>query len=182
MLGELRNVGNVDTPTSSHDTGHKHKGKETVRSSDKPRVGEEKQKRVTLPDEPPRARIVSAPSPAKRPRVSVARSSSGPPTAMQDRLHPSTSASSRVSPAPIIEEEEESAQVQSAEGRLHLDWALRPSSRTSYLEEVRGEDFAMEEMRREIGHLQLDMLRMGRGLKVCLSSANSCDATVVLQC
>jgi len=71
--------------------------------------------------------------------------------------------------APIVEEDEEpSPSHRQDELELDLAWALRPPSRAAILHRERDDDFTMEETRREIANLQLDMLRMGRNLKVRL--------------
>lgn len=70
--------------------------------------------------------------------------------------------------------EEDSQGLEELEDRdpsVHLSWALRAPSSSKPVDrdaraEERDSEWKMDEMRREIGNLQLDMLRMGRNLKV----------------
>jgi hypothetical protein len=77
-------------------------------------------------------------------------------------------------PAIQDEEEEEDAPVASpvthhvGEQSLDLTWALRTSPATQIIPQPSLEVNSAEELRREISNLQLDMLRMARGLKVSL--------------
>ncbi|WRT70045.1 uncharacterized protein IL334_007039 [Kwoniella shivajii] len=68
---------------------------------------------------------------------------------------------------PICNQEAQSGGGENNEPSIHLDWALQPPAMRSAQgnrKEVTASE-KMEEMRREIGNLQLDMLRMGRDLK-----------------
>ena len=162
VLGEVRNAGNIDKSS-----------KESLEAPSKGAKGEqathnitEKKKVVQLPKEPG-ARNVSAPSWSRAPKQAMTRSPSGPlaPSSTMRPPFPSV----RATPAPIVEEEEEfvRAEMERLDPSIDLNWALRPHSRASLPESIPRDD-VLEEMRREIANLQLDMLRMGRNLKVSL--------------
>jgi hypothetical protein len=150
VLGETRNAGNIGiTPVSTRSDG-KLKGKAAADSS----------KTV---------RVVSAPlKTSLAPRPSTSRSTSQP---VQRPPRPSSS----MAHLPAIEdvEEEESgsgapkATTMPDEQSLDLAWALEARRTNTRPETIPGrETSSVEELRREICNLQLDMLRMGRGLKV----------------
>ena len=166
VLGEIRSAGNINIPHAPTHVPSQDKGKDAVnpREITKTSVGlsERPKKMVHMQDERTRPRTVSAPSP-KRPRQSAVRSSSGPPVPSTSTIHPTTSG---VIPKRILEEEEEEEDTSPVADDLDLAWALRPPCEAVQSQQERGESFAMEELRREIGNLQLDMLRMGRNLKV----------------
>jgi len=174
LLGELRNAGNTQTPPP---TTAPSKGKARINETIKAVTSiEEKQKKtVHVQPEPTITRVVSAPSLAKRTRQLTDRSTSGPPAPSSSALLLSCSSPT---PVPIIEEEDEEEEEEEerspsrsrireqTEDGLDLAWALRPSSRGSQLPPEHATECTMEEMRREIANLQLDILRMGRNLKV----------------
>lgn len=60
------------------------------------------------------------------------------------------------------------AQPTTDAGDVTVSWALNPPA-VRRVEETKDTNEAMDEMRREIGNLQLDLLRMGRSLRVSLS-------------
>lgn len=174
MLGGLRNAGNLITPPSAVNDKSKAKARagEVIKPTDE--TAEKQKKIVHIQEEPARTRIVSAPSPARRLRQSAIRASSGPPPPSTSAIGPSSS----LAPTTIstIEEEEQpsSSRVRPRaheEDSIDLAWALRSPSRSTQIHQDKehGGDFTMEEMRREIANLQLDMLRMGRNLKVGMS-------------
>jgi hypothetical protein len=76
---------------------------------------------------------------------------------------------------PAIQDEEEEEDIAAAspvpqhvgEQSLDLTWALRSSPATQITPQPSLDVNSAEELRREISNLQLDMLRMARGLKVC---------------
>jgi hypothetical protein len=154
VLGESRNAANIHAlPPSSQSVGDlKGKGKASSEST----------KAV---------RVVSAPSrsqqaPAPRPLSSR---STSQPIARQPRP------SSSMAHLPAIQDEEEEEDIPAtsrgtqhvAEQSLDLTWALRSSSATQITPQPSLDVNSAEELRREISNLQLDMLRMARGLKVC---------------
>jgi hypothetical protein len=153
VLGESRNAANIQAlPPSSQSGGNlKGKGKATSEST----------KAV---------RVVSAPSrsqqaPAPRPLSSR---STSQPIARQPRP------SSSMAHLPAIQDEEEEEEISAAsqgprhvaEQSLDLTWALRSSPATQITPQPSLDVNSAEELRREISNLQLDMLRMARGLKV----------------
>lgn len=91
---------------------------------------------------------------------------------MSPRTVPRPSSAGRLTAEPILEEEPTDNSSEEADQTvLNLSWALRPplaSDRSLTRAEEQEFDMGMklEAMRREIGTLQLDMLRMGRDLKV----------------
>jgi hypothetical protein len=155
ILGESRNASNIQSiPPSSQSGGNlKGKGKATSEST--------------------RAvRVVSAPSqthdaPARRPLSSR---SASQPIARQPRP------SSSMAHLPAIQDEEEEEETPATshgtrhvgEQSLDLTWALRSAPATQITPQPSLEVNSAEELRREISNLQLDMLRMARGLKVSL--------------
>jgi len=155
ILGESRNATNIQAlPPSSQSGGDlKGKGKATSESA----------KAV---------RIVSAPSrsqqaPAPRPLSSR---STSQPVARQPRP------SSSMAHLPAIQDEEEEEDMPATsrgtqhvgEQSLDLTWALRAGPATQIIPQPSLDVNSAEELRREISNLQLDMLRMARGLKVGL--------------
>jgi hypothetical protein len=153
ILGESRNAANIQSLPPSQSGGNlKGKGKATSEST----------KAV---------RVVSAPSrsqqaPAPRPLSSR---STSQPIARQPRP------SSSMAHLPAIQDEEEEEDIAAAspvpqhvgEQSLDLTWALRSSPATQITPQPSLDVNSAEELRREISNLQLDMLRMARGLKVC---------------
>ena len=164
VLGEIRNAGNIGPEPLDRPDTNGMKGA-TVKSVEK------HHEVIKLREEPLKARIVSVPSPGRRPTQSRARSSSGPlaPTPSIRSLEPSIM--HRPAPVPIIEEEEnvlpkQDGRVAIDEDDIDLAWAIAPRNLLGQTQPIKAETDAIEEMRREIGNLQLDMLRMGRRLKV----------------
>jgi hypothetical protein len=153
VLGESRNATNIQNLPPSQSGGNlKGKGKATSEST----------KAV---------RVVSAPSQshnASAPRPLSSRSTSQP-VARQPRP------SSSMAHLPAIQDEEEEEDILVTSGgtqhvgeqSLDLTWALRSSPATQITPQPSLDVNSAEELRREISNLQLDMLRMARGLKVC---------------
>lgn len=150
ILGEARNAGNIGITPVAMRSDSKLNGKAVIDSS----------KSVRVVSAPPKTSLA--------PRPSSSRSTSQP---VQRPPRPSSS----MAHLPAIEDvEEESsgsgearADVVHHEQSLDLAWALQ--ARPAYVrpETVPGlETSSVEDLRREICNLQLDMLRMGRGLKV----------------
>jgi hypothetical protein len=153
VLGESRNAANIQALPPSQSGGDlKGKGKASSEST----------KAV---------RVVSAPSrsqqaPAPRPLSSR---STSQPIARQPRP------SSSMAHLPAIQDEEEEEDILVTSGgtqhvgeqSLDLTWALRSSPATQITPQPSLDVNSAEELRREISNLQLDMLRMARGLKVC---------------
>jgi hypothetical protein len=144
-------------------------------------------RRVILPFQPAQFRAVSEPQASSRPRPPASGSSrvTSNPGVTPSTSRPSSARGMTPAPAPIVEEDEDEGEKhemdETAEGDgVHLSWALHPPSTPPFPtggatprcegQGQRGEcgvDWAtVDELRREIGNLQLDMLRMGRGLKV----------------
>jgi hypothetical protein len=77
---------------------------------------------------------------------------------------------------PAIQDEEEEEEVPRAapephhagEQSIDLTWALRAGPTTQSIPQLSLDVNSAEELRREISNLQLDMLRMARGLKASL--------------
>lgn len=112
-------------------------------------------------------RVVSAPaSQSSASTASVIRSASGP---VAHRPRPSSSMGIRPLVAPIAEEEEGDNTGPAGERSIDVGWALRDSPTTTH-DRVRHvpveEPAGMEELRQQVGRMQLDMLRMGRAMKV----------------
>jgi hypothetical protein len=115
-------------------------------------------------------RVVSAPSRSQQapaPRTLSSRSSSQP-IARQPRP------SSSMAHLPAIQDEEEEEDIPATsrgnqyvgDQSLDLTWALRAGPTTQITPQPSLDVNSAEELRREISNLQLDMLRMARGLKV----------------
>jgi len=152
VLGESRNAGNVQPRPQSSQSGGNLKDKSTHESI----------KNV---------RVVSAPSQTQKmaaPRPLSSRSTSQPIT-----RHPRPSSSMAHLPA-IQDEEEDEAELNTVlpthtpvEQSIDLTWALRagPSTIKNGPTQSALDVNTVDELRREISNLQLDMLRMARGLK-----------------
>jgi hypothetical protein len=164
VLGESGNAANIQAlPPSSQSGGNlKGKGKATSEST----------KAV---------RVVSAPSrsqqaPAPRPLSSR---STSQPIARQPRP------SSSMAHLPAIQDEEEEEDIPAtSRGTQHvggqsldLTWAWRSSPATQITPQPSLDVNSAEELRREISNLQLDMLRMARGLKVSRRSSGHMRVT-----
>jgi hypothetical protein len=151
VLGEARNAGNIGITPILSGNDLKLKGKAIVDSG----------KNVRIVSAPPKIANLTAPRP------SSSRSTSQP---VQRPPRPSSS----MAHLPAIEDVDEdagSSEIRSNpvrdEQSLDLDWALRAREAPVKPETIpRLEASSVEELRREICNLQLDMLRMGRGLKV----------------
>ena len=152
VLGESRNAGNVQPRPQSSQSGGNLKGKSTH-------------------DSIKNVRVVSAPSQTQEvaaPRPLSSRSTSQPIT-----RHPRPSSSMAHLPAIQDEEEGEEDLVNPlptqnpAEQSIDLTWALRagPSTVNNVPTQSGLDVNTVDELRREISNLQLDMLRMARGLK-----------------
>jgi hypothetical protein len=133
-------------------------------------------------------------APRPRPSVGTSRAASNPhpnPHPPHPSLSRPPSSARGTTPAPIIEENENEDQdqdghehdepvgdkwIEQPEGEdVHLSWALHVDSRAVPASvpgnpragpEDKPDWATVDELRREIGNLQLDMLRMGRNLKV----------------
>jgi hypothetical protein len=154
VLGESRNAANIQALPPSSQSGGDLKGKGKASSESTKAV-----------------RVVSAPSrsqqaPAPRPLSSR---STSQPIARQPRP------SSSMAHLPAIQDEEEEEEDTPATSRknqqvgeqsLDLTWALRAGPATQITPQPSLDVNSAEELRREISNLQLDMLRMARGLKV----------------
>jgi hypothetical protein len=153
VLGESRNAANIQALHPSSQSGGDLKGKGKATSESTKAV-----------------RVVSAPSrsqqaPAPRPLSSR---STSQPIARQPRP------SSSMAHLPAIQDEEEEEDMpaasrgiqHAAEQSLDLTWALRAGPATQIAPQHSLDVNSAEELRREISNLQLDMLRMARGLKV----------------
>jgi len=152
VLGESRNAGNVQPRPHSSQSGGNLKGKSTTESI----------KNV---------RVVSAPSQTQKvaaPRPLSSRSTSQPVT-----RQPRPSSSMAHLPA-IQDEEEDEAEGNTVlpthnpvDQSIDLTWALRagPSTVNNGPTQSGLDVNTVDELRREISNLQLDMLRMARGLK-----------------
>lgn len=156
VLGEARNVGNVQPIVQ----GHKSESRDVSSKSSAKGV------KAT--------RVVSAPTKQPKPQMpSTVRSASQPVAPRQPRPSSNLTQEPRVE---AIEEEVEGTErpggsnddnQAGSEPSMYLDWALRsPDPRQPEKEEVREDHTEMAEMRREIARLQLDMLRLGRVMKV----------------
>ncbi|KAK8853384.1 hypothetical protein IAR55_004088 [Kwoniella newhampshirensis] len=194
ILGENRNTSNMATPSAPPVPRiAEEKIKESPKSAvdvQKPQEkkvvwNEDERERIHATSAAQttsgRTRIVSAPTtthnqPPRAPRQSNSRSTSGPPvrTIASDAhrtqlLHGGGARGT----TPIVEEDEEEEETASShhgreeEPSVDLTWALKPvGERGSRGASPKLSDAEkMEEMRREIGNLQLDMLRMGRSLR-----------------
>jgi len=163
VLGESRNAANIQSLPPSQSGGNlKGKGKATSEST----------KAV---------RVVSAPSRTQQapgPRPLSSRSTSQP-IARQPRP------SSSMAHLPAIQDEVEEEDIPAAstqhvgEQSLDLTWALRSSPTTQITPPPSLDVNSAEELRREISNLQLDMLRMARGLKVSLRVGDTCGLLMV---
>jgi len=152
VLGENRNVSNIQIRPSTSQNVSNVKGKATAESN----------KNV---------RVVSAPSQSQKPSAlrPLSSRSTSQPIARQPRP------SSSMAHLPAIQDEEEGEDAASApqechhagEQSLDLTWALRAGQATRTAPQPALDVNSAEELRREISNLQLDMLRMARGLKVC---------------
>lgn len=121
------------------------------------------------------SRTVSAPSRKSGISQPSSRSASHP---VSHRPRPSSSMGIRASVAPIEEEEEVGTELPLASARsdveaggeasVDLGWALREPVATcpNLAGESVSEDAGMEELRQELGRMQIDMLRLGRLMKV----------------
>ena len=152
VLGENRNVSNIQIRSSTSQNVSNVKGKATAESN----------KNV---------RVVSAPSQSQKPSAlrPLSSRSTSQPIARQPRP------SSSMAHLPAIQDEEEGEDTASApqeshhagEQSLDLTWALKAGQATRIAPQPALDVNSAEELRREISNLQLDMLRMARGLKVC---------------
>lgn len=151
VLGESRNATNVQSRPSTSQSGGNRKGKATSESRT--------------------VRVVSAPSQPHNipaPRAISSRSTSQP---ISRQPRPSSS----MAHLPAIQDEEEEEDFattpqeprHSAEQSIDLTWALRGGLPAQRVPQSQLDPNSAEELRREISNLQLDMLRMARGLKVC---------------
>jgi hypothetical protein len=180
ILGETRGGGNVPSPSlTSIPDRSKGKEKEVTHVSIAPpllRQVDKHRKAVQSGTVVTQLRTVSVPINKARPSTSGsttipdARSVSTPLLpAVQPRPRPSSSG--RALSEQIVEEDEDNAGDLDDHGLVDLDWALQsPKMIGPALVTLQGPDWKMDEMRREIGNLQLDMLRMGRNIKVSSSS------------
>jgi hypothetical protein len=154
VLSESRNAANIQALPPSSQSGGDLKGKGKASSESTNAV-----------------RVVSAPSrsqqaPAPRPLSSR---STSQPVARQPRP------SSSMAHLPAIQDEEEEEDMPATsrgiqhvgEQSLDLTWALRAGPPAQITPQPSLDVTSAEELRREISNLQLDMLRMARGLKVC---------------
>jgi len=165
VLGESRNAANIQSLPPSQSGGNlKGKGKATS----------ELTKAV---------RVVSAPSRSQQapaPRPLSSRSTSQP---IPRQPRPSSS----MAHLPAIQDEEEEEDIPATsqgiqevgEQSLDLTWALRSSPTTQITPQPSLDVNSAEELRREISNLQLDMLRMARGLKVSLRGGDTCGLLMV---
>lgn len=151
VLGESRNATNIQPRPSTSQSGGNLKGKATSESKT--------------------VRVVSAPSQSHNvpaPRAISSRSTSQPIS-----RQPRPSSSMAHLPAIQDEEEEEDFAIapqetqHAAEQSIDLTWALRGGLPAQRVVQSNLDANSAEELRREISNLQLDMLRMARGLKVC---------------
>jgi hypothetical protein len=164
VLGESRNAANIQALPPSSQSGGDLKGKGKASSESTKAV-----------------RVVSAPSRSQQapaPRPLSSRSTSQPIV-----RQPRPSSSMAHLPAIQDEEEEEDILVTSGgtqhvgEQSLDLTWALRAGSATQITPQPSLDVNSAEELRREISNLQLDMLRMARGLKVSRRSSGHMRVT-----
>ncbi|WWD19811.1 hypothetical protein CI109_104275 [Kwoniella shandongensis] len=190
ILGENRNTSNVATPPVPEITQDKPKEADIQKPQQRKVVWNENERESvqTAPAEPvvpSRTRIVSAPpaqtQPSRAPRQSTSnlRSTSGPVASTSSHTYrtPAPHTGGSRGTTPIIEENEDDEEDAVREmdddeyeqqHSVDLTWALKPSTErgAGAGSPVKLSDAErMEEMRREIGNLQLDMLRMGRSLK-----------------
>jgi hypothetical protein len=75
---------------------------------------------------------------------------------------------------------EQTIRVDGGEPSVYLDWALRSPDRLDKVADGEmDEGIGMDDMRREISRLQLDMLRLGRLMKVGTFSYNSRGSVLI---
>jgi hypothetical protein len=178
ILGETQDEPNIPSPAqagpSETSKGKVAKGDSKAKNIDKPtsRTGTIEDTNTDVISPPVQQRIVSAPSP-KKPRPSSStnqlRATSNP---TRPRAAPRPSTAVRIPSEPILEEESDGDGVAEVDQTvLNLSWALRtPAAPIQEGWQTQDMDCdaesTIEQMRREIGTLQLDMLRMGRDLRV----------------
>ncbi|KAK4689228.1 hypothetical protein P7C73_g889, partial [Tremellales sp. Uapishka_1] len=165
VLSEARNHGNIDTPPSvpvrkgSPSSSVQVLGRAKVNPDRKP-VKEAPEQVPTLDAREKTKKVIWNDAPS-----SGQRAVSAPASETKHRQ----SAPTPLPPAIIEEEEGEEAAGGMQTDGIDLGWALQPFGRETLqaLHQASPDEGqrGMEEMRREIANLQLDMLRMGRGLK-----------------
>jgi len=152
-LGESRNAANIQSLPPSQSGGDlKGKGK----------ASSECTKAVRVVSAPYRSQQAPVPRP-------LSSRSASQPIIRQPRP------SSSMAHLPAIQDEEEEEDIPATsrgvqhigDQSLDLTWALRAGPATQTIPQPSLDVNSAEELRREISNLQLDMLRMARGLKVC---------------